>query len=261
MQNCECHFRIIIPARYNSKRLPGKPLINIAGKPMIQHVFEHAQASRAYEVIIATDDIRIEKMAHNFGADVCMTSSQHASGTDRLSEVVYLRNFNDDDIIVNMQGDEPYLPSSLIDQVADDLNYHHNVDIATLYSKITKKKQIFDPDIVKVVIDINGYAIYFSRAPIPWMQDNFHQNYSSPSELPQYKHIGLYGYRAKFLKNYSKLKPCILEKYESLEQLRAIFYGKKIHLSMAQVYAGHGVDTKNDLIKMQKLLTTDHIGN
>ncbi len=259
MQNCKSHFRVVIPARYDAERLPGKPLINIAGKPMIQHVFDHAQDSRAYEVIIATDDVRIQKMAHNFGADVCMTSSNHTSGTTRLSEVAYLRNFNDDDIIVNVQGDEPYLPASLINQVADDLNDHQNVDITTLCSQITKKKQIFDPNIVKVVIDINGYAIYFSRAPIPWMQEGFHQNLSLTLALPQHKHIGLYAYRAKFLKHYSKLKPCTLEKYESLEQLRAMFYGKKIHLSIAQAYAGHGVDTKHDLIEMRKLLEINNI--
>lgn len=248
-------FRIVIPARYASTRLPGKPLLDIAGKPMIQHVYERAQESAARDIIIATDNELIEEVARGFGADVCLTRANHPSGTDRLAEVASTRQFADDDIIVNVQGDEPCLPASLINQVADDLKQHTSADMATLYSQITQEKQVFDPNVVKVVMDGQGYALYFSRAPIPWMRDHFDQQSKLPPELPHYRHIGLYGYRANFLKHYAELSPCILEKEESLEQLRAIYHGKKIHLSAATISAGHGVDTQADLDQVRKLLT------
>jgi 3-deoxy-manno-octulosonate cytidylyltransferase (CMP-KDO synthetase) len=220
-------FKIVIPARYNSSRLPGKALLDIAGKPMIQHVYERAIESNASDVIIATDDIKIEHAAKLFGADVCMTHSNHPSGTDRLAEVVMLREFDNSDIIVNVQGDEPCLPAALINQVADDLQQHSDADIASLYSQITQEKQVFDPNVVKVIMNHDGYAMYFSRAPIPWMRDHFDQNSTLPPELPHFRHIGLYSYRAQFLKHYSELAPSPLEKEESLEQLRAMYYGKK----------------------------------
>ncbi|HEC58527.1 MAG TPA: 3-deoxy-manno-octulosonate cytidylyltransferase [Methylophaga sp.] len=247
-------FKIIIPARYASTRLPGKPLLDIAGKPMIQHVYERAKESLASEVIIATDDERIAQVAKAFGADVCMTRSDHISGTDRLAEVTAQRAFADTDIIVNVQGDEPCLPASLINQVAFDLAEHSAADIATLYTKITEEKQIFDPNAVKVVLDHQGYALYFSRAPIPWMRDHFDKESSLPTILPHYRHIGLYGYRASFLKHYAELNPCVLEQEESLEQLRAIFHGKKIHLTPANIDPGHGVDTEQDLMVVRQLL-------
>ncbi|OUR71963.1 3-deoxy-manno-octulosonate cytidylyltransferase [Methylophaga sp. 41_12_T18] len=248
-------FKIVIPARYNSSRLPGKPLLDIAGKPMIQHVFERAQESAASEIIIATDDVRIEQAAKNFGADVCMTQAEHPSGTDRLAEVAITRQFANDDIIVNVQGDEPCLPAALINQVARDLEQHQDADISTLYSQINQEKQIFDPNVVKAVMDNNGYALYFSRAPIPWMREHFNRDSSLPPELPHFRHIGLYAYRASFLKHYSELAPCIIEQEESLEQLRAMFYGKKIHLTAAEISSGHGVDTADDLVAVRKLLS------
>jgi 3-deoxy-manno-octulosonate cytidylyltransferase (CMP-KDO synthetase) len=247
-------FKIIIPARYASTRLPGKPLLDIAGKPMIQHVYERAKESLASEVIIATDDVRIEQAAKAFGADVCMTRPDHISGTDRLAEVARHRSFADDDIVINVQGDEPCLPASLINQVAEDLAQHSDADIATLYAKITEEKQVFDPNTVKVVMDSKGYALYFSRAPIPWMRDHFDKESPLPPILPHYRHIGLYGYRASFLKHYAELSPCILEQEESLEQLRALFHGKKIHLTAAQINPGHGIDTEQDLIAVRQLL-------
>ncbi len=247
-------FKIIIPARYASTRLPGKPLLDIAGKPMIQHVHERAKESLASEVIIATDDERIAQVAKDFGADVCMTRSDHISGTDRLAEVAALRSFTDADIIINVQGDEPCLPASLINQVAEDLAEHSDADIATLYAQITQEKQVFDPNVVKVVMDSQGYALYFSRAPIPWMRDHFDKESPLPPLLPHYRHIGLYGYRASFLKHYAELSSCILEQEESLEQLRALFHGKKIHLTAAQIDPGHGVDTEQDLIAVRQLL-------
>ncbi|MFT7413456.1 MAG: 3-deoxy-manno-octulosonate cytidylyltransferase (CMP-KDO synthetase) [Methylophagaceae bacterium] len=247
-------FKIIIPARYASTRLPGKPLLDIAGKPMIQHVYNRAKESLASEVIIATDDKRIAQVAQTFGADVCMTRTDHISGTDRLAEVAAQRSFADTDIIINVQGDEPCLPASLINQVAEDLAQHLDADIATLYAKISEEKHVFDSNTVKVVMDSQGYALYFSRAPIPWMRDHFDKESPLPPMLPHYRHIGLYGYRASFLKHYSELKPCILEQEESLEQLRALFHGKKIHLTAALIDPGHGVDTEQDLMAVRQLL-------
>lgn len=248
-------FKIIIPARHASSRLPGKPLLDIAGKPMIQHVWERANESQAAEVIIATDDLRIEATARSFGADVCMTKAEHPSGTDRLAEVAMTRQFSADDIIINVQGDEPCLPAELINQVADDMAQHSSADMASLYSQILQEKQVFDPNVVKVVMDGQGYALYFSRAPIPWMRDHFNTESTLPPELPHYRHIGLYGYRASFLQHYAELTPCILEQEESLEQLRALFHGKKIHMTEALIEPGHGVDTAEDLEQVRALLS------
>lgn len=246
-------FKIVIPARYASSRLPGKPLLDIAGKPMLQHVFERAQESDADDVIIATDDQRIADVASQFGADVCMTSDQHRSGTDRLAEVASQRAFADDDIIINVQGDEPCLPALLINQVAADLAEYPAADMASLFSKIQLEKHVFDPNVVKVVMDAQGYALYFSRAPIPWMRDHFSSDNPLPADMPHYRHIGLYGYRAAFLKHYAEITPCLLEMEESLEQLRALFHGKKIHMSEALISAGHGVDTESDLNEVRQL--------
>ncbi|WP_438969958.1 3-deoxy-manno-octulosonate cytidylyltransferase [Methylophaga sp.] len=247
-------FKIVIPARYASSRLPGKPLLDIAGKPMIQHVFDRASESDAGTVIIATDDQRIADAATAFGADVCMTSAEHRSGTDRLAEVAMLRDFDNDDIVINVQGDEPCLPALLINQVAADLAEYPQADMASLFSHIHEEKQVFDPNVVKVVMDLQGYALYFSRAPIPWMRNHFHQDKTLPPELPHYRHIGLYGYRASFLKHYAEMTPCSLETEESLEQLRVLFHGRKIHMSEALISAGHGVDTEADLLEVRSML-------
>ncbi len=247
-------FSIIIPARYNSSRLPGKALVDIAGKPMVQHVYERAIESKPDQVIIATDDERIEKVAKNFGADVCMTSSEHPSGTDRLAEVINQRDFADNEIIINVQGDEPCLPAALIKQVADDLSEHPQADMATLYREISDSDEIFDPNAVKVLLDKEGYALYFSRAPIPWLRDHFNTETPLPNQLPHKRHIGLYGYRAHFLKAYSKLAVSELEQHESLEQLRVLYHGKRIHLTAAKIDPGHGVDTQQDLEKVRALI-------
>jgi 3-deoxy-manno-octulosonate cytidylyltransferase (CMP-KDO synthetase) len=247
-------FKIVIPARYASSRLPGKPLLDIADKPMIQHVYERATESDAAEVIIATDNQQIADVAGNFGADVCMTADSHRSGTDRLAEVAKQRGFADNDIVLNVQGDEPTLPALLINQVAADLAEFPQADMASLFSRIEQEKQVFDPNVVKVVMDAEGFALYFSRAPIPWMREHFNKDTPLPPELPHYRHIGLYGYRAGFLKHYSDLTPCLLETDESLEQLRALFHGKRIHMSEALVSAGHGVDTEDDLEAARALL-------
>ena len=251
-------FKVIIPARYNSSRLPGKPLVDIAGKPMIQHVYERAQESLASEIIIATDNELIQHVATTFGADVCLTKADHPSGTDRLAEVIELRQFADDDIIVNVQGDEPCLPASLIKQVAEDLQQNPDADMASLYSQILEEKQVFDTNTVKVVLNKQGYALYFSRAAIPWMRDHFNTPLELPARLPHYRHIGLYAYRSGFLKDYSELTPCVLEQEESLEQLRALYHGKKIHLTEALVSPGHGVDTQADLDEVRKQLQINY---
>lgn len=248
-------FKIVIPARFASSRLPGKPLRQIAGKPMIQHVYERALGSDASEVIIATDDERIAAVAKNFGADVCMTREDHVSGTDRLAEVAQSRVFHGDDLIVNVQGDEPCLPAVLINQVASDLAHHREAAITTLYSPLENAEQVFDANIVKVVIDVKGYAMYFSRAPIPWLREHFGKQQMSSVSTPHLKHVGLYAYRADFLHRYHELPPAPPEQFESLEQLRALYHGNRIHLTKAQVNPGQGVDTEQDLLTVEALFS------
>ena len=233
-------FSIIIPARYASTRLPGKPLLDIKGKPLIQHVFDIATATRAKNVYIATDDDRIADNAKKFGAKVVMTSADHQSGTDRLAEVVEKTKMADDEIIVNLQGDEYGLPAVLIDQVATGLYKHHDTQVATLCEVIKNTEDYTNPNIVKVVFDINNTAIYFSRSPIP-------ANRSGGLPEQVYRHIGLYAYRAGYLREFTRLKSCILEQSEALEQLRVLYYGGKIHVAIAVAETGIGIDTSDDL--------------
>jgi 3-deoxy-manno-octulosonate cytidylyltransferase (CMP-KDO synthetase) len=242
-------FRVIIPARYESTRLPGKPLRDMAGKPMIQHVFDCATRSDAAQVIIATDDARIQQAAENFGATVCMTSIQHRSGTERLAEVIETLRIADDDIIVNVQGDEPLMPTVCINQVAEALANSPPASVATLCTPITTHHQLFDPHVVKVVRDVNNMALYFSRAPIPWHRDEFATEPDSlPSDnTPYFRHIGLYAYRAAYIREYVKLAACELEQAESLEQLRVLYYGGRIVCVEAHEVPGPGVDTEADL--------------
>ncbi|MET0087928.1 MAG: 3-deoxy-manno-octulosonate cytidylyltransferase [Sedimenticola sp.] len=241
-------FKVVIPARYASTRLPGKPLLEIAGKPMIQHVYERAQASGAEEVVIATDDDRIAEAAAAFGDEVCMTSDQHCSGTDRIAEVVEQLNWPDETIVVNLQGDEPTMPAVLINQVAADMDSHQDAVITTLSAPIRDRDILFDPHVVKVVTDAEGYALYFSRAPIPYHRDEFlHPDRPLPDNTPFDRHIGLYAYRAGFLKRYVAWPHAPLEQAESLEQLRVLWHGEKIHVSTATEEPGHGVDTHADL--------------
>lgn len=247
---------IIIPARYNSTRLPGKPLLDINGKSLIQHVYEKAIKSKAREVIIATDDNRIEQAALNFGAQVCMTRNDHPSGTDRLAEVVTSLGLKEDEIVVNLQGDEPMMPASLLEQVASSLQTSSNAAMSTLCEKIESVEELFDPNIVKVVFDQMGYALYFSRAPIPWERGKFDQKATNIDQTVKscYRHIGLYAYRADFLKKYPQLAVCQMEQQEALEQLRAMYYGYRIHVDVAKEDAGLGIDTQEDLEKVRKVL-------
>jgi 3-deoxy-manno-octulosonate cytidylyltransferase (CMP-KDO synthetase) len=249
-------FKIVIPARYASSRLPGKPLRLIAGRPMLEHVHQRARSSGAQEILIATDDERIAKAASDFGADVCMTSMTHTSGTERLAEVVASRGWSDDVIVVNLQGDEPLMPSVLIDHVALDLAVHPSAAITTLAYPLEASENETDPHIVKVVLDRDGYALYFSRAPIPWHRDPAETGSGIPGGTPMLHHIGLYAYRARFLRDYSELEPSPLEVFEKLEQLRALWHGLKIHVGIADAVPAPGVDTEADLARVDRVLSS-----
>ena len=248
-------FTVIIPARYASSRLPRKPLADIVGKPMIQHVWKKAQQASANRVIIATDHEEIEKVAKAFGAEVCMTSSEHNSGTERLSEVIEKMAIADNEIIVNVQGDEPLIPPAIIQQVAQNLA-ENQVNMATLAVKLETKEELFNPNCVKVVTDQKGMALYFSRAAIPFARDHFADcDDAFVASQPYLRHIGIYAYRAKFVNQYSRWQPTVLEKLESLEPLRALWYGEQIHVDLAKEAPQVGVDTLEDLERVRAILT------
>lgn len=249
-------FRVVIPARYQSSRLPGKPLLSIAGKPMVQHVYERAVESQAVQVVVATDDQRIMDAVKAFGGEVCMTSTDHLSGTDRLAEVVELFQWQDDEIIVNLQGDEPEMPASLVRQVANDMASHKDAVITTLSVAIETFEDVIDPNVVKVVTNAEGYAQYFSRAPIPWHRNEFAEGLDAPSSLELFaRHIGLYAYRAGFLNEFVNWEASPTERIESLEQLRVLWHGRKIHVSQAKEAPGIGVDTQADLDRVNELFS------
>ena len=249
-------FTVVIPARYASTRLPAKPLKEIAGKPMIQHVYERACASSASEIIIATDDMRIEIAAKKFGAKVCMTSVQHTSGTDRLQEVVSQLKLSNEDIIVNVQGDEPLIPAAVINQVATNLAKMPSASMSTLSEPIHNLDDFRNPNIVKVVTDVNGKALYFSRAAIPWPRDHFAAGnvQNLPHDFMAQRHIGIYAYRVALLHRFVTWQPAPLEKIESLEQLRVMWNGETIHVAEALMAVPGGVDTEEDLLRIKKLL-------
>jgi 3-deoxy-manno-octulosonate cytidylyltransferase (CMP-KDO synthetase) len=234
--------------------LPGKPLLEIAGKPMIQHVYERAASSNADKVIVATDDQRIADIVLGFGGECCMTSTEHPSGTDRLQEVADSMQLPKDHIVVNVQGDEPLIPFTVINQVADNLG-QGNCRIATLCEVIDDTDDLVDPNIVKVVMDESGKALYFSRAPIPWSRDTFSDSAKMlPSNCDYYRHIGLYAYRVDVLDEYVKWDPSPLELTERLEQLRAMWYGIDIHVQVARESIPPGVDTESDLQRVRRFL-------
>jgi len=250
-------FIVVIPARYASTRLPGKPLRDIGGKSMIQRVYEQAKKSRASQVLIATDDQRIVNVVNDFGGDWCITRVDHNSGTDRLQEVAHQQGWNDDTIVVNVQGDEPLIPPAVINQVAENLAIHRNASIATLCERITELSVFMDSNAVKAVFDDNGYALYFSRAAIPWPRDAFKNNRDIlPTGHPAFRHIGIYAYRAGFLHQFVSWQPALLEQTESLEQLRALAHGVRIHVSEALEAVPGGVDTEEDLRLVQKILAS-----
>lgn len=238
-------FSVIIPARYASTRLPGKPLRDIVGKSMIQRVHECALQSDAKKVIIATDDERIFSHAVDFGAEVCMTSEHHESGTDRLQEVVQEYTLAEDEIVVNVQGDEPLIPAAVINQVADNLAQHAQASCATLQEKLTKKEDYHDPNVVKVVSDAQGMALYFSRAPIPHSRVSVSRHENLPQSC--YRHIGIYAYRVSLLNQFILWQMSLLESIEKLEQLRILENAHKIHIACACERVPGGVDTEEDL--------------
>ncbi|WP_122446983.1 3-deoxy-manno-octulosonate cytidylyltransferase [Pseudomonas viridiflava] len=248
-------FTVVIPARYGSSRFPGKPLKVIAGKPMVQLVWEQARKSSAQRVVVATDDVRIFEACQAFGAEVLMTRDDHNSGTDRLAEVATQLGLAADAIVVNVQGDEPMIPPAVIDQVASNLAAHPEAGISTLAEPIDDVAALFNPNVVKVSSDINGLALTFSRAPLPWARDALAANRDElPAGVPLRRHIGIYAYRAGFLHDFVSWGPCMLENTENLEQLRALWNGVRIHVADAIEAPPAGVDTPEDLERVRRLL-------
>ena len=246
-------FHVVIPARHASTRLPGKPLLLIAGKPMVIRVAELAAQSGAQQIWIATDHHAIASAVHEYGFKACLTKESHASGTDRIAEVVELQGWPDDTIVVNVQGDEPLMPSALIRAVAEHLNDHPECAIATACHPIHDETTMRNPNIVKTVLDKQGNALYFSRATIPYPRDAFARLQPLPADLPILRHIGIYAYRASFLRAYGQLAPAAIEHFEALEQLRALYHGYKIGVVIAEQAPPSGVDTEQDLHVARKI--------
>ena len=248
-------FRVVIPARYDSVRLPGKALREIAGKPMLQWVYERARAAGAAEALIATDDARILDAARRFGAEAVMTAATHASGTDRIAEVARARRWPAGDIVVNLQGDEPLMPPALIAQVAQLLDSAPAADIATLATPIGSVEELLDTNTVKVVTAANGRALYFSRAPIPWNRAGAGAGLASQTDPGgARRHIGIYAYRVAALQRLAALAPGALEQREKLEQLRALEHGLHIQVADARELPGPDVNTPADLERVVALL-------
>jgi len=247
-------FIVLIPARYASTRLPGKPLADIAGKPLVVRVAERAQASGAQRIVVATDDERIARVARDHGLESVMTRADHPTGTDRLAEAATLLGFTPSDVVVNVQGDEPLLSPELIAQVAEMLRRHDDAAIATACHRIDDVDEAFNPNVVKVVLDQKGYALYFSRATIPWARDAFAQGRELvPPGLPLYRHYGLYAYRVAFLWEFPRLAPAPIERFEALEQLRALWHGYRIVVAITAGTPAPGVDTAEDLERVRAL--------
>ncbi|MHB9117187.1 MAG: 3-deoxy-manno-octulosonate cytidylyltransferase [Burkholderiales bacterium] len=248
-------FKVVIPARFASTRLPGKPLLDIAGKPMVVWVAERAAASGADEIWVATDHAEVASVAERYGYKVLLTSHRHESGTDRIAEVVAMQGWADDTVVVNVQGDEPLIDPRLIAEVAEQLGEHDDAAIATTCHPMAGREDLFNPNIVKAVLDSRGYALYFSRAPIPYSRDIFASSASGyPEDLPALRHIGLYAYRASFLKIYSQLAPAPIERHEALEQLRALWHGYRISVRITGSAPAAGVDTPDDLARVRHIL-------
>jgi len=247
-------FTVIVPARHASTRLPGKPLADIAGKPMVVRVAERAIEAGAQRVVVATDDERIKAVVEASGIAACLTSADHPTSTDRLAEAATLLALDEDAIVVNVQGDEPLLSPALIRAVAELLARHPEAAIATACHPITDEAEAFNPNVVKVVLDHEHYALYFSRATIPWARDAFAADRQTlPAGLPLYRHYGLYAYRVAFLRRYPSLSPAPPERFEALEQLRALWHGYRIIVSVTRGVPAPGVDTQEDLDRVRIL--------
>ena len=250
-------FVVVIPARYASSRLPGKPLADICGKPMIQHVYEKACLSGASKVVIATDHQKVFDAVSTFTSDVLMTREDHQSGTERLAEVVDLLKLDNNTIVVNVQGDEPLLAPENVSQVATLLN-ESTAPMATLSVEIEEQEDVFNPNAVKVVSDINKNALYFSRASIPFDRSAMMGEQSTLDLTPFQRHVGIYAYRAGFIKQYIELSVSPLEQLESLEQLRVLYHGYNIKIEQAHITPQAGVDTPEDLAKVISYLQSKH---
>ncbi len=248
-------FTVLIPARYTSTRLPGKPLADIGGKPMVVRVAERAAASGASRVVVATDDARVRDAVVAHGFDACLTRADHPTGTDRLAEAARLLGLPPEAIVVNVQGDEPLLEPALIRRMAELLAAHPDAAIATACHPIDAVAEAFAPNVVKVVLDRNGYALYFSRATIPWARDAFAATRERlPDDLPIYRHYGLYAYRASFLARFPALEGAPIEHFEALEQLRALWHGFRIVVEVTHGTPAPGVDTPEDLERVRAIL-------
>lgn len=245
-------FKVVIPARYASSRLPGKPLLDIAGKPMVIRVAEQAQKSGAEAVVIATDFDKIVQVAEEHHVDAVMTRVDHQSGTDRIAEVAQNLNWDNDDIVVNVQGDEPLIDPALIQEVALTLAHSRGAVMSTACHAIHDEASMLNPNIVKVVMGADGLAMYFSRSPIPYPRDDLYKK-----DLKAHRHIGIYAYRVDFLKQYSELNPTQLEQIESLEQLRVLHHGYKIAVTITNETPMSGVDTQADLDYVRSVWQTN----
>lgn len=253
-------FRVVIPARYASTRLPGKPLADIAGQPMIVRVAAAARRARPAGVWVATDDPRIAAAVRQHGFDAVMTRADHVSGTDRIAEVADLLEWDDADIVVNVQGDEPLLDPALLEAVAAALRGDPDAAMATAAHPLIEAAEFFNPNVVKVVCDVRGRALYFSRAPIPWDRDRFAERRDAlPGSLPAQRHIGLYAYRVGFLRRFRQLAASPLERSESLEQLRALWHGYPIQVVSVDHAPAPGVDTPEDLERVRRLFDADQV--
>ena len=247
-------FTVLVPARHASTRLPGKPLAEIAGKPMVVRVAERALKAGASRVVVATDDARIKAAVEAHGITACLTRTAHPTGTDRLAEAVEHLGLDDDAIVVNVQGDEPLLAPELIRAVADLLAARPDAAIATACHPIADPAEAFNPNVVKVVLDREGHALYFSRATIPWARDAFAASRDEvPRDLPLYRHYGLYAYRVRFLRAFPRLAPAPIERFEALEQLRALWHGFRIVVAVTTGTPAPGVDTPEDLEHVRAL--------
>lgn len=247
-------FKVVIPARYASTRLPGKVLRTLNGRPMLEYVYRVAQASGASQVIVATDDERVASAVRDFGGAAHMTEARHASGTDRLNQVAQELAWADDCIVVNLQGDEPLMPASLVGQAAHELSERPNVQISTMAGSFESVEEWQDPNVVKVLRDSEGCALYFSRAPIPWDRDGFAAGKPKLPDNQVWRHIGLYAYRVSALRQYSALDAVGIEQTEALEQLRAQYHGLRIYVGIAKERPGPGVDTEADLKRVEAIL-------
>ena len=251
-------YKIVIPARFASSRLPGKPLLDIGGKPMIWHTYQRALETGidAKNVIVATDHQGILDVIKGFGAQAIMTDPNHESGTDRLAEVADLLDWSDETIVVNVQGDEPLLPAHLISQTAEAMGVTSRVGMATLATPLRTEVEVFDKNCVKVICDQYGRALYFSRAPIPFCRDGFQTDLLNQKPVPWNRHIGMYAYTVSTLKKLNKAPVALIESLEKLEQLRAMWLGIDIQVSIVDEPPGHGVDTLDDLRRVQELIST-----